>query len=59
MDPEGDEKRARLRLKYTQAIVGAKDIAEVFASAVDGLSADLPSTAVLRRRIETLVEHFV
>jgi len=58
-DPEGVAKRDRLRLKYTQAVLGAKDVAEVFMLAVEGLSGrDIPPTNVLRRRIELLVEHF-
>lgn len=57
-DPGGVEKRERLRLKYTQAVVGGRDVAEVFMLSVEGLSGGVPSTAVLRRRIEVLVEHF-
>lgn len=57
-DPEGVAKRERMRLKYTQAVLGAKDTAEVFMLAVEGMSARVPSTNVLRRRIEVLVEHF-
>jgi len=58
-DPEGVQRLARMRLKYTQAIVGDKDAAEVFMLAVEGLSGwDLPTTNVLRKRIQILVDHF-
>ena len=59
-EPEGVQKRERLRLKYTQAILGDKELAEVFMLAVEGLSGtDFPSTSVLRKRIEVLVNRFV
>jgi AcrR family transcriptional regulator len=58
-DPEGVQKRERMRLKYTQSVLGDKDIAEVFMLSVEGLSGmDFPNVNVLRRRIEILVEHF-
>jgi AcrR family transcriptional regulator len=57
-DPEGVEKRERMRLKYTQSILGSKEVADVFVLAVEGMSVRVPSTNVLRRRIEILVEHF-
>jgi AcrR family transcriptional regulator len=59
VDPAGAEKRNRLMLKYAQAVLGAKDVAEVFLLAGQGLSSDIPATNVLRRRIETLVERFI
>jgi AcrR family transcriptional regulator len=58
-DPEGVQKLARMRLKYTQAILGDKDAAEVFMLSVEGLSGwDHPPTNILRKRIQVLVEHF-
>ncbi len=57
--PEVEAKHARLRLKYTQAVLGAKELSEVFILAVEGLGADLPSVRVLRRRLQILVERFV
>jgi TetR/AcrR family transcriptional regulator, transcriptional repressor of aconitase len=57
-DPDGTAKRERLRLKYTQAVLGAKDVAEVFMLSVEGLSGDVPTTSTLRHRIEVLVQHF-
>jgi len=35
-----------------------KELARVFILAVDGLYSDLPSAAVLRRRLRLLVERF-
>lgn len=46
-------------LKLVQSIVGTKELAEVFLLALDGLEADLPSTAILRRRVQVLVDRFV
>ncbi|WP_394846715.1 TetR/AcrR family transcriptional regulator [Pendulispora brunnea] len=58
-DPEGVDKRERMRLRYTQAILGDKSAAEVFMLSVEGLSGtDIPSTSVLRRRIQLLCERF-
>ena len=57
--PEVEARHERLRLKYTQAVLGAKELSEVFILAVDGLGADLPSARVLRRRLQILVERFV
>lgn len=57
--PEVEAKHARLRLKYTQAVLGSKELSELFMLAVDGLGADLPSLRVLRRRLQLLVERFV
>jgi AcrR family transcriptional regulator len=57
--PEVEAKHERLRLKYTQAVLGAKELSEVFILAVAGLGADLPSARVLRRRLQILVERFV
>jgi hypothetical protein len=42
-----------------QSIVGTKELAEVFLLALDGLEADLPSTAISRRRVHVLVDRFV
>ena len=46
-------------LKLVQSIVGTKELAEVFLLALDGLEADLPSTAISRRRVHVLVDRFV
>ena len=57
--PDINERRRRVQLKYTQAILGSKEISEVFMLAVDGLHRDLPATKVLRRRLEVLIDRFV
>ena len=58
-EPEGVQKRERMRLKYTQAILGDREVAEVFMLSVEGLSGtDFPTTNVLKKRVRVLVEHF-
>jgi len=56
--PEIEEKRTKMQLKYTQAILGGKEVSEVFMLAVDGLTQDLPAPKVLRRRLEMLIDRF-
>ena len=51
--------RRKIQLKYTQAVLGTKEVSEVFMLAVDGLTHDLPATKVLRRRLEVLIDRFV
>lgn len=57
--PEIEEKRAKMQLKYTQGILGSKEVSEVFILSVDGLIQDLPAPKVLRRRLEVLIDRFV
>lgn len=57
--PEIDERHRKMQLKYTQAVLGSKEVSEVFMLAVDGLHQDLPATKVLRRRLEVLIDRFV
>ena len=57
--PDIDERRRKTQLKYTQAVLGTKEVSEVFMLAVDGLHQDLPATKVLRRRLEVLIDQFV
>jgi TetR/AcrR family transcriptional regulator, transcriptional repressor of aconitase len=57
--PEVDAKHERLRLKYTQALLETKEIAELFMLAVEGLVSDLPPVRTLRRRLQLLAERFV
>ncbi|SRR5579883_1017323 len=45
-------------LQYTQAILGEQELSEVFMLAIDGLQSDIPTTDVLRRRLQILIEHF-
>lgn len=57
--PQVEAKHERERLKLTQAILGSKELAELFMMAVDGCELDLPKTAVLRRRVQLLIEQFL
>jgi TetR/AcrR family transcriptional regulator, transcriptional repressor of aconitase len=57
--PQVEAKHVRMQLKLTQAILENKELSEVFMLAVDGLQSDLPTTRVLRRRLQLLVERFV
>lgn len=57
--PASEEKHRKVVLKAVQAVLGDKEAAEVLLLALDGLHGDLPSTKVLRRRVELLVERFV
>ncbi|WP_225409078.1 TetR/AcrR family transcriptional regulator [Stigmatella hybrida] len=57
--PEVTSKHERLQLKYTQALLESKEIAELFRLAVEGLLTDLPPVRTLRRRIQLLAERFL
>jgi AcrR family transcriptional regulator len=57
--PDIDERRRKIQLKYTQAVLDTKEVSEVFMLAVDGFTHDLPATRVLRRRLEVLIDRFV
>ena len=57
--PHINEKHRKIQLKYTQAVLGTKEVSEVFILAVDGLHQDLPATKVLRRRLDVLIDRFV
>lgn len=56
--PEQLARHERRLLDYTKELLGSRDVAEVFLLAVDGLMSDLPSVAVLRKRVHTLVDQF-
>ena len=56
--PEIEAHHRKIWLKYLVAILGQRDLAEVFLFAVDGFMNDLPTTEKLRRRIRILAEHF-
>jgi hypothetical protein len=47
VDAAGTAKRERLLLEHTQAVLGTRDVAEVFMLSVEGLSGDVPTTTVL------------
>ncbi len=57
--PELEKKHERRRIEYTKAVLGSEDLAEVFVLAVDGLTKDLPSEAVPRRRVTILIDRFI
>ena len=57
--PDINERHRKIQLKYTQAVLGTKEVSEVFMLAVDGLTQDLPAPKVLRRRLEVLIDQFV
>jgi AcrR family transcriptional regulator len=57
--PDINESHRKIQVKYTQAVLGTKEVSEVFMLAVDGLHQDLPATKVLRRRLEVLIDRFV
>ncbi len=57
---EGEEaqKHKRRKLKYTQEILGSRELTEVFMLALDGIVVDLPPTNVLKKRLAILIERF-
>jgi AcrR family transcriptional regulator len=57
--PAAEAEYESRRLRYTRAVLGSKELAELFVLALDGLEADLPPTRVLRRRLQLLIERFV
>jgi AcrR family transcriptional regulator len=56
--PEIHAKHERKLYELTRRLIGGKDVTDVFMLAVDGLFVDLPSVAVLRKRLRVLVDHF-
>lgn len=48
----------RRRVRYTQALLGQRELAEVFVLAVEGLMKDRPRAALLRKRLQVLVDCF-
>jgi TetR/AcrR family transcriptional regulator, transcriptional repressor of aconitase len=58
VSPEIHAKHERRLLELTRKVLGSRDAAEVLMLAVDGLFADLPSVAVLRKRLRVLIERF-
>ncbi len=57
--PKVEEKQQRRVVKCLQLVLGTRELTEVFLLALEGVEGDLPSSAVLRRRVELLVERFV
>jgi len=57
--PDLEKKHEDRRIEYARAVLGSEELAEVFVLATKGLSKDLPSEAVLRRRLTILIDRFV
>jgi TetR/AcrR family transcriptional regulator, transcriptional repressor of aconitase len=57
--PDIAERRMKMQLKYTQAVLGTREVSEVFMLAAAGLTQDLPSIKVLGRRLEVLIDRVV
>jgi AcrR family transcriptional regulator len=49
---------ARNSIKCAEAVLGDRDVAEVFFFATEGLHSDLPSAKVLLKRLRILVNQF-
>lgn len=58
MDPKTFQKYEKQKMKLAAGILGDKVVAEVLVLAVEGLMTDLPSPAILKKRIEILTEKF-
>jgi AcrR family transcriptional regulator len=56
--PEIEAHHRKIWLKYLQAVLGQRELADVFLFAVDGFMNDLPTVDKLRRRIRILADHF-
>ena len=56
--PKIEERQRRRVQKCLQGLLGSREVTEVFLLALDGIEGDLPSNALLRRRVELLVERF-
>jgi AcrR family transcriptional regulator len=50
---------ARNSIKCAEAVLGDREVAEVFCFATEGLHGDLPSAKVLLKRLRILVNQFV
>ncbi len=56
--PEAAAAYEKRRLRYTRAILGDRELAQIFVMSSDGLLVDLPSPELLRKRLERLIERF-
>lgn len=57
--PEIHDKHERRFVEAVNDLIGDKETAEVFNLALDGMFVDLPSAAVLRKRIHVLIDRFL
>ncbi|GBF37293.1 TetR/AcrR family transcriptional regulator [Leptospira johnsonii] len=58
LSPKSTQKYERQIIKFAERILGDKESAKVFFLALEGLTADLPKTKVLHKRVELLTERF-
>ena len=56
--PEAAAAYEKRRLRYTVAVLGDRELAQIFAMSADGLLVDLPSPKILRKRLKLLIEQF-
>ena len=56
--PEAATAYEKRRLRYTAAILGDRELAQIFGMSADGLLVDLPSPELLRKRLKRLIEQF-
>ena len=59
IEPEMEARYQEVMLQNVETILESKELAEVFLLALDGLQADMPMAAVLRRRVALLIDRFV
>jgi AcrR family transcriptional regulator len=59
IEPEIEARYQEVWLQNVRAILESKELAEVFLLALAGLQADMPTAAVLRRRVSLLIDRFV
>ena len=59
IEPEIEARYQEVRLQSVETILVSKELAEVFLLALDGLQVDMPTGAVLRRRVALLIDRFV
>ena len=59
IEPEMEARYQQVMLQNVETILESKEFAEVFLLALDGLQADMPMAAVLRRRVALLIDRFV
>ena len=56
--PEIHERHEKKLFELTNAVIGDRELTDVFLLAVDGMFTDLPSVAVLRKRLYVLIDRF-
>lgn len=56
--PEVDARHKRKWTESVRSLLGDKEAAEVFLLAIEGFFVDMPSVAVLRKRIAVMVDYF-